>query len=461
MTTDVKAAEKAVVAEEKGKDELASILGEIKTGMEKVSGLAPALEEKMAEVRAQGENASAESKAAVEALAKDLTEQASVVAELKTHGEELAKKMDRPSFGTKAADDADRVAAINWKKLVHNAKHKSAEVAFDESSVDMDEYFLAKKGMEKMIRTQFAGDRSSYMSPDEMKSLNSFAFEGNNFVLQPEFSDQIINCEDDKQDVTQFFDSVTISKGSIVYPINNDLDFRAAWACENECFANNPKTDLSDGWGQLEMKPHKLRYALCADRDFLDDAEIDMVAWMRDQVGTAFRDTECDGFISGDGIQKPTGILHPNAGIPKVETSAATNPGEISWQDVNILPYMIDRQNFTNESAYFMNQSTWAKIMTMSDANGKPIWMMNPSQRFPITIGGFPVIIMDAMPDIAVGSCPIAFGNWRQVYRIVRRKALEMQRDDYSGGYCPIFKFESRVTGGVICPNKARLLLVK
>jgi len=65
------------------------------------------------------------------------------------------------------------------------------------------------------------------------------------------------------------------------------------------------------------------------------------------------------------------------------------------------------------------------------------------------------------MPDVAPGSLPVAYGNWNLVYMVVNRKAVTMQQDPYSAGFCVLYKFESRIGGGVVCPNAARLLRIR
>jgi HK97 family phage major capsid protein len=63
--------------------------------------------------------------------------------------------------------------------------------------------------------------------------------------------------------------------------------------------------------------------------------------------------------------------------------------------------------------------------------------------------------------DVAPGSTPVAYGNWKQAYTIVDCKAVTMLVDPYSAGFCTIFKFEVRIGGATTCPNAARLLRVK
>ena len=79
----------------------------------------------------------------------------------------------------------------------------------------------------------------------------------------------------------------------------------------------------------------------------------------------------------------------------------------------------------------------------MSDTNGRPIMTITPGDAAPFRIGGMPVVIAQQMPDVAAGSMPVAYGNWRQAYMVVNRKAVTMQLDPFSAGFCVLFKFEA------------------
>ena len=95
----------------------------------------------------------------------------------------------------------------------------------------------------------------------------------------------------------------------------------AAWACESQCFANNPQ-QLGEGLGELEIKAEALRYIVCTSRDLLEDASVNIEAWLLGKANRAFRNQISDAIVSGDGIGKPLGILR--AGVPICDTGANT-----------------------------------------------------------------------------------------------------------------------------------------
>jgi HK97 family phage major capsid protein len=112
-------------------------------------------------------------------------------------------------------------------------------------------------------------------------------------------------------------------------------------------------------------------------------------------------------------------------------------------------------------SVFLMNSRTAALLMTMSDAMARPLFSALPERAPGFTFAGSPIIICTWMPNVEPGSCPILFGNLRQTYTLVDRRAVTMQVDPYSGGYCTIFRFEARCGGATTCPNASRLLRIK
>src|SRR5262249_36606471 len=158
-----------------------------------------------------------------------------------------------------------------------------------------------------------------------------------------------------------------------------------------------------------------------------------------------------------DGLGKPLGILNPQSGIPIMDTSPSTPPGQISWQDLVMLKFEIPIQWHAGGS-YLMNQRTWALLATMTDAIGRPLFTPTPVQNeVGFLLNGSPVNIVTQMPECLPGNTPVAFGNWRQTYTLVNRSATTMMPDPYTGGgWCTLFRFEARVGGALTCPNAAR-----
>jgi HK97 family phage major capsid protein len=373
---------------------------------------------------------------------------------------ELLLKMGRPSGGGFDADVDERASAVGLlEQRFYNrqTKHDGAICELGFSSEEISEAMLANKAMHKLLHATSI----DILRPDERKALSSFSFGSQGFLLAPEMSQQILSCLVDATDIASLMQNVSISAGSIKFMVDNEVWDVAAWACDASCFANNPTKNLGDGLGELEIKAESLRYIACATKELLEDSSVAIEPWLFDKASRAFRTQISDAIIAGDGFGKPMGVLNPAAGIPICETSENTAPGTFTWQDLVMLSLQVPMSLQDNNGTFLMNQNTLGLMLTMSDANGRPILALTPSEALPFRLNGRPVAIASQMPDCIPGATPIAYGNWNQAYMVVNRRGVTVQNDPFSAGWCNLFKFDTRIGGAVVCANAARLLRVR
>jgi HK97 family phage major capsid protein len=201
---------------------------------------------------------------------------------------------------------------------------------------------------------------------------------------------------------------------------------------------------------------------VCATRDLIEDAAVDVQSWLFDKISTGMSALINEAILIGDGVGRPMGLLNPRSGIPVCETASSTPPREFRWQDLVMLAMQIPAQWRTGAS-FLMNQTTAGYLLSMSDAIGRPLLQsvqgVQDGPRW--TLLGFPIYLASQMPDPAPGSTPVAFGNWRQTYTIVTRKNPTIEVDPYSAGWCMLYKADARVGGATTCPNSARLLRIR
>jgi HK97 family phage major capsid protein len=362
----------------------------------------------------------------------------------------LFKKVNRPGAEAAANDNEvlERKSAIGLCRTRRALTVPKIEAGindnYEPSSSEIDEGLNARKGLRSLWRHGDVGRLDAL----ERKSLMSLSYGSNAFIMPPEMATQALSCLTDPTDLAALVNTVQISAPSIKFFIDNVRLQTAAWACEASCFANNPQPDLTDGLGELEIKAESLRYIVCAGRDLLSDSAFNIEAWILRKVSDGFRDAISSAIIGGDGLGKPIGILNPNAGIPILDTSASTPPGQCTWQDLVGLKYDVPMQ-WHNGGAFVMNQRTLALLMSMSDAIGRPLWAQLPGGMPGLTVAGSPIQVVSQMPDVVPGSTPIAFGNLRQAYTLVNRSATTVMPDPYTAQWCLLFRFEARVGGAV------------
>ena len=179
--------------------------------------------------------------------------------------------------------------------------------------------------------------------------------------------------------------------------------------------------------------------------------------WLMSKVSRAISGYTVDRDHFRRRHRQTSGNLEPNSGIQVCTPAPGTAAGTFTWQDLFSLAWSVPSQ-FHRGASFLMNQKTASYCFTLSDAIGRPLMVASPTDPAKLMIAGFPLTIVTQMPDPNPGAICVAFGQWDQAYRVVYRKPVSMLVDNFSGGFCPIFKFDARMNGMTVCPNAAKLL---
>lgn len=204
-----------------------------------------------------------------------------------------------------------------------------------------------------------------------------------------------------------------------------------------------------------------------ATQRILADSAIDLADWLSSEYDDEFGKQEAIAFLTGDGVNKPLGLLlygtggphaavHPAGAIAVVASQSAsglTVDGLTDFAYGLPAPY---RQN----AAWLMNSLTAAYLAKMKDGQGNLIWRESLAAGQPSTLLGRPVEIDENMPNIAAGTTPIVFGDFRAGYVINDRQGTQILRDPYTNKPYVGFYATRRVGGGVKDPNAFRILKI-
>lgn len=175
---------------------------------------------------------------------------------------------------------------------------------------------------------------------------------------------------------------------------------------------------------------------------------------------------EGGAFITGDGNNKPKGVLAHLSSTEVDGTRAfgtlkhtlAAAAAAITADELIDLSYDL-RGVYRVGATWLMNSKTAAFIRKLKDTTtGMYLWQQALTGGQPSMLSGYPVEVDENMPDIAAGSVPIMFGNFRQGYRIVDRTPLRIQRDPYTNKPFVHFYSTKRVSGMVVDSCAIRLL---
>lgn len=197
----------------------------------------------------------------------------------------------------------------------------------------------------------------------------------------------------------------------------------------------------------------------------LDDVAINLEQWITSEVADEFAEQEGIAFVSGDGSNKPFGILtyvtgaanaakHPFGAIEVVDgTGAALTESD----DLLDLAYGLDSRYRTN-AKFYLNDATAGIIRKMKDGQGNYLWQPTMVAGQPNMLAGFPVVEVPAMPDVAASAVVALFGNMERTYLIVDRIGFRVLRDPFTNKPFVHFYCTKRVGGGVQDPRYMKAL---
>jgi HK97 family phage major capsid protein len=239
-------------------------------------------------------------------------------------------------------------------------------------------------------------------------------------------------------------------------PIDND-QVGSGWVGETDA---RPATG-SPKIGMLKVPLNELYAMPPVTQALLDMVGFDLGSWLLNKIIERFGRDEGIGFLAGDGIGKPQGLLsYPISAAPDATRPwntvqyipsgvsgafASTNPGDV----LRDLTWKL-RTPYRAGASFLMNSNTISAVDKMKDGMGNYLFRPGLTSGVPGTLLGYPVEIDDvAMPDIAANSLSIAFGNFQKAYVIIDRIGIKLLVDPYTAKPLVNYYCYKRVGGGL------------
>ncbi len=231
------------------------------------------------------------------------------------------------------------------------------------------------------------------------------------------------------------------------------LGATSAWAAEtgSRTETTAPTLDL------LEFPAAELHAMLAATQTLLDDAYADVDEWLADEVETSFSAQESAAFVTGDGSNKPQGLLSCDmiADASHAWDKVGFVPSGVAgaFASSNPADKLIDlvyalKSQFRANARFVMNRRTVSAVRKLQDGDDNYLWRPGAAGES-ASLLGYPVTEIEDMPDIAANAFSIAFGDFRRGYLIVDRQGALVLRDPYSLKPYVLFYTTKRVGGGI------------
>lgn len=212
-------------------------------------------------------------------------------------------------------------------------------------------------------------------------------------------------------------------------------------------------------WGEIYANP-KASYRL------LDDALFNVESWYSQKVAETFADYEEEAFLTGDGTNKPKGLLaYDFAATADATRDFGTfekiTSATLTADTIIDLYYSLRQVYRGNNTAWLMNPSTIQALRKLKDGNQNYIWIDNIANGMVGTLLGRPVYESRFMPDFSTaGNKAILFGDFKKAYTIFDLHGLRIVRDVYTDKTSVQFYTSKRV-GNMLQDSCAVKCLVK
>ena len=284
----------------------------------------------------------------------------------------------------------------------------------------------------------------------DQKSMSTAVNSDGGYLVGPQMSETIKSVLHSGASIRAVASVVNVEATS--YDVLVDTtDLGAGWASETAASAETGTPTID----RITIPLHELSALPKASQRLLDDAAFDIESWLAGRIAEKFARAEAAAFVSGDGIDKPTGFLtHPvvdndiwawgNIGYVPTGLDSALGNGDA----IIDLVYALGAEYRAN-GTFVMNSKTAGEVRKLKDGDGRFLWSDGLAAGEPARLLGYPVLIAEDMPDIASGSDSIAFGDFAAGNTVAERPDLRVLRDPFSAKPNVLFYATKRVGGDV------------
>lgn len=313
------------------------------------------------------------------------------------------------------------------------------------------------------LRTYIKGGDASELIELQGKSMSTGSDPDGGYAV-PEYLDQEVEILESEASAIVRLARTVNTTGTSYKKVINLRGTSSGWVGETDARpeTGTPKLSIIEiSVGELYANP-KLTQGM------IDDAMFDAEGFISTEIGEEFSDQLAAALFSGDGVNKPTGILTKTitaeadndrafGTLQYVESAGAA---AITFDDLKNLKSSL-RAKYRTGAAWIMNDNTALVLSKIKDANGDYIWRDAVTDADADTLFGYRVEIDENAPDIGAGAYPVLFANLARGYYIVRRKGRLVLRDPYTSKPYVNFYTTERVGGDVVNSQAIKLLKIK
>lgn len=315
---------------------------------------------------------------------------------------------------------------------------------------------LYAKSFRKMLRLT-----EKALSADEVKALSVGSSPDGGYFVDPFRAQTIIDKIYETSNMRSLCSVVSIASNSYEEPIDRD-EPTTGWVGEQSTRSetNTPQV------GKLLIPVHE-QYALVkSTQNLLDDAGIDVEAWLDQKVIDEMVRQENTAFVTGDGVSKPRGFTSYTTAATadssrtfgQLEHIKTGSNGAFRTASATVSPAddMVDliykfKAGYRGNLRWGGQRLTLGAVRKFKDQQGNYIYDARLGANGIVDfVLGYP---WDEIPDMAAytttGALGIVLADWKRSYLVVDRAGIRQLRDPFTSKGYVLFYTYKRVGGGV------------
>lgn len=367
--------------------------------------------------------------------------------------DELLLKAARPGGlnggDTKAAEA--KAAELKGFNMALRAEYQAKGKVFA-GDLSEEAYTQYKSGFFKLI----SGVSMDSLTSDERKAMSAGSDPDGGYLLPNSTQGMMVTKLFEQSVMRQIADVQTITTEKIEGVVDDD-EASAGWVSELGTRSDTSTPTVN----RYEIAAHEMYAMPKVSQKLIDDAAVNVEAWLAGKVADKFARVEGTAFWTGTGVGQPRGLTS--------YTTAATADGSRAWGQFEHVVSGANGAFHTTQfdplhdlqgamKDHFLPNAQWlmrrevrtaARKLKESTTN-RYLWEPGMQVGAPERLNGYPVRVDQYMPALATGSLSLAFGDFRQAYTIVDRMGIRTLRDPFTAKPFVVFYSTKRTGGGAM-----------
>jgi HK97 family phage major capsid protein len=289
----------------------------------------------------------------------------------------------------------------------------------------------------------------------QTKALSVGSDPDGGYLVTPAMSARIVQAVFETSPMRQVASVETISSDALEL-IDDHNSAAAGWTSETGAISDTATPTI----GKITIATHQLYAQPKATQKLVDDASVDIEAWLAGKIADIIGRTENTAFTTGNGVGQPRGILTYAAGTSwgQIEQINSGTNGAVTADGLIKVFYAL-KDAYMKRASFMMNRSVLQSVRLLKEATtNQYLWQPSLAAGAPDTLMGVPVIAAADMPLAETGVSAVAVGDFSAAYQIVDRAGIQILRDPYTEKPFVKFYATKRVGGDVINFEAIKLL---